>query len=277
MTDYTTTPPVLDAHVLDHRGCALHYWLAGPSDRPLVTFTHGATMDHRMFNAQVEALASDYRMLVWDARGHGQSRPMHGDFSLELCARDLLAIMDAIGADEAVHVGQSMGAYVGQTLYMLAPERVRAMAFIGATPLTKAYPQRDIWALKGTMPLFDLWPYGHLTKTIANATAHTAEVKAYALHACRQIPRADFLRIWKAITLAIDAKGKPGFTFDVPLLLAHGEFDRTGSIKRDMQPWAQREPQATFHLIPQAGHNANQDNPPVTNRLLHDFLVGVTR
>jgi len=31
----------------------------------------GDTIDHRMFNAQIEALIPEYRVLVWDARGHG--------------------------------------------------------------------------------------------------------------------------------------------------------------------------------------------------------------
>lgn len=277
MTDYTTTPSILTEHTLDRDGCTLHYWLAGSGDRPLVTFSHGATMDHRMFNAQVEALAGDYRVLVWDARGHGRSRPMADEFSLALCVQDLTAIMDAIGAETAIHVGQSMGAYIGQTLYMRAPQRVRALAFIGATPLTKAYSRRDIWALKATMPLFNLWPYNHLTKTIARSTAITEPVRAYALHACRQIPRADFLRIWKAITLAVDAQGRPGFTFDVPLLLTHGDQDGTGTIKKDMEPWSRREPHAAFHIIPHAGHNANQDNPQFTNHLLCDFLAQTTK
>jgi pimeloyl-ACP methyl ester carboxylesterase len=59
---------------------------------------HGATMDHRMFNAQVRALAPHYRVLVWDARGHGQSQPMGAGFSLERCAGDMLAVLDDVPA-----------------------------------------------------------------------------------------------------------------------------------------------------------------------------------
>lgn len=278
MTDFTATPTLLTGHVLQRDGCPLHYWLGGAAGRPLLIFSHGATMDHRMFNAQVDAFAGDYRLLVWDARGHGRSRPLGDSFTLKGCAEDLLAILDEVGHEgEIVFIGQSMGAYVGQTLYLQArhrlPDGLRSMIFIGATPLTKAYSRRDIWTLKATMPLFDLWPYRHLTQTMANGIAHTPAVKAYALHACRQIPRADFLRIWKAITLAVDREGFPGVTFELPLLLMHGEFDRTGTIGRDMRPWAQGEPQASFQLIPAAGHNANQDNPGYTNDLIRNFLA----
>jgi 3-oxoadipate enol-lactonase len=51
-------------HILERDGCTFHYWLAGPEDRPLVVLTHGATMDYRMFVAQVEMLAPHYRALL---------------------------------------------------------------------------------------------------------------------------------------------------------------------------------------------------------------------
>lgn len=49
---YLETPPILSEHVLEHRGCPIHYWTGGREDRPLIVFMHGALMDHRMFNSQ---------------------------------------------------------------------------------------------------------------------------------------------------------------------------------------------------------------------------------
>ena len=66
------------------RSTTLHYWLAGPTDRPLVVFTHGGRMDHRMFEPQLADIARHYRVLLWDMHGCGQSQPMGmgGVFSL---------------------------------------------------------------------------------------------------------------------------------------------------------------------------------------------------
>ena len=272
MTHFNETPAFLTEHTLQREGCAIHYWLGGPSERPLLVFMHGATMDHRMFNAQVEAFVTEYRVLTWDARGHGRSRPVGFGFSLELCAADMLAILDEIGVEKAVLCGQSLGGYIAQHIYMLAPQRVQAMIIIGSTPLAKAYSRLEIWTLKATMPMFKLWPYGHLTKVVANNTAVTPVVQAYALEASRQISHKDFLTIWQAVTLAIDENGRPVLRFDLPLLLVHGQHDRTGTIKRDMPLWAEMERDAEFHIIPDAGHNANQDNTAVTNQLIQSFL-----
>ncbi len=272
MVDYFQTHTALTEYVLERDGCPIHYWVGGQENRPLVVLMHGATMDHRMFNAQIEALIPEYRLLVWDARGHGKSQPRGKDFSLETCAADMLTILDKTGVEKAVIGGQSLGGYIAQHIYIMAPHRMTAAIIIGSTPLAKAYSKFDIWALKATMPLFGIWPYRHLTKTIARNTAFTEPVRHYALKASRQIGHQDFLKIWKAVTLAVDEKGRAGFTIDVPLLLMHGQFDRTGSIRRDMPHWSKAEPCAHYHLIPEAGHNANQDNPTFTNERLLDFL-----
>ncbi|QPC84512.1 alpha/beta hydrolase [Phototrophicus methaneseepsis] len=272
MPDYTTTPSALTEYTIDRPGCTVHYWLGGEADRPLVVMMHGATMDHRMFNAQVTALLPEYRVLVWDARAHGKSLPNTADISLESFVQDMLAILDELGVAQVILMGQSLGGYIAQQLYKIAPQRVQAMIIIGSTPIAKAYSKLEIWTLKATLPLFNVWPHGHFTKVVANNTTIKEDVRAYALQAVQHIPREDFLRIWKAVTLAIDSQGKPDFHITVPLLLVHGDQDKTGTIKRDMPIWPRIHPQAEYHVIPDAGHNANQDNPTVMNDLLLAFL-----
>ena len=67
-------------YIVKRKGCPIHFWLAGEADKPLVIFTHGASADHRMFDAQVSMLAKDYRVMTWDVRGHGESQPMGEGF-----------------------------------------------------------------------------------------------------------------------------------------------------------------------------------------------------
>jgi pimeloyl-ACP methyl ester carboxylesterase len=146
------------------------------------------------------------------------------------------------------------------------------MIIIGSTPIAKAYSKLEVWALKISLPIIRLWPYNHFIKTVAKTIALQPSVQDYALKAMHQIKRKDYLVIWEAVTFAIDGKGQPNATIDVPLLLIHGDKDGTGTIKRDMPVWAKHEKQATYHLIPNASHNANQDNPAFTNQVLMAFL-----
>ena len=271
------TPTILESHVLDRRGCPLHYWTGGPAGQPVVVFMHGATMDHRMFNAQIPVAAETYRVLVWDARGQGRSQPIGEAFTLQGCAEDLMSVLDREAVESAVLVGQSLGGYIAQYAYLAQPERVRAMVVIGSTCIALPYTRAEIWTLKATMPMFNLWPYGHLRGTIAKNTALRPDVQAYAQAAVDQIDRRAFLTIWKAVSMAVDEQGIPGHHIATPFLLTHGDQDKTGSIRKQAPTWAAYEPDCRYHVIPDAGHNANQDNPAAFNALLISFLSEVER
>lgn len=259
-------------YTLQRPGCTIHYWLGGREDRPLVALLHGATMDHHMFDQQLSALAGEYRVLTWDNRGHGKSRPLHGDFSLKDSGDDLIALLDHLGVEWAVLVGQSMGGMIGQHVYLHHPERVQALVNLGAVNITFPFARWEVLALKLSLPLFNLWPYEHFKRTVAKSTATKPDVQAYALATINQLTRDEFLNIWKAVTVAVDEKGVPGHHITCPFLLTHGDQDTTGSIRKQAPKWAAYEPNAEYVVIPDAGHNANQDNPTFFNRILLDFL-----
>src|SRR5262245_62124760 len=104
----------VNEYTLQREGCPLHYWLGGDEKRPLIVLTHGATGDHRQFDAQLHILTDKYRVLTWDMRGHGKSQPIGADFTVPRAVDDLLAILDTIGIQQAVFIGQSTGGYVIQ-------------------------------------------------------------------------------------------------------------------------------------------------------------------
>lgn len=251
-----------------HSGTKLHYWLAGPTDRPVVVFTHGGLMDHRMFEAQLPVIAREYRVLLWDMHGHGQSQPlgMDGVFSLRTVVDDLLAIVDQNGYEKACFVGQSVGSFVTQELAFLYPERVSAIAIIGGLCITTEMPrgirqrreQRDV----GNMS------YEQRKRFVTDLVGLRPETKTYALEACAPQSTAHAL-----------SKSMPGFFHEekeyripVPFLLTHGDQDALTDVIEQSPIWAQREPYCQYVVIPDAGHNANQDNPEFFNHILLDFL-----
>lgn len=255
-----------------HRsGSTLHYWLTGPEDGPPVIFTHGATMDYRMFDAQVGAVAvKGYRVLAWDIRGHGRSKPIGDGFSLGRATDDLVAILDGVGFREAVHVGQSFGGFVAQDLTYRHPERVRALVLIGSSSITTPPNRQEQLTLKLTPTLFKLWPAEDFRRLVAKNTAVKPEVQAYAQQAIGAISREEFLDIWEGVRSSL--REEESYRTGKPLLLTHGDHDWIGNIAKAAPEWAAREPDCHYEVIPGAGHNANQDNPEFFNRLLLDFL-----
>lgn len=63
-------------NILERNGCPLHHWTGGPAGAPLVVFTHGAYVDHREWDATLPLVAAaGLRVLTWNVRCHGRSRP----------------------------------------------------------------------------------------------------------------------------------------------------------------------------------------------------------
>ena len=70
------------ARILDRSGCKVHYWVEGVEYAPVVMLTHGATLDHRMFDPQMASLTAKFRTIRWDLPGHGLSKPVPAGFNL---------------------------------------------------------------------------------------------------------------------------------------------------------------------------------------------------
>ncbi|MEZ5089005.1 MAG: alpha/beta hydrolase [Micropruina sp.] len=261
-------------HVVAHVGSQLHAWLTGPDGGPLIALSHGASMDHRMFDEQIGPLAdAGYRVLAWDIRGHGRSQPI-GRLPIDIAdmTDDLLAILDHLDASGPICVGgQSLGGYVAQDLVRRTPERVAAVVIIGSTCATMPITWWERWGLRSSPWWFAPWPWEHLKRTVAASTALHPEVRIYAKSAIDMMSKSDFLQTWRAVTRSVRPEDR--YRIDVPLLLTHGDQDRTGNVARTAPAWAARDSHCHYEVIPDASHSANQDNPDHFNRVLLDFLA----
>ncbi|WP_348981890.1 alpha/beta fold hydrolase [Brachybacterium epidermidis] len=259
---------------VERAGSRLHAWVHGPDGAPLIALTHGATMDHRMFDPQIPALTdAGYRVLTWDVRGHGISKPLgRTPITIGDMAEDLFALLEHIGVDEPICVGgQSLGGIVAQEMVLRRPGVFSAVVIIGSTCTTMPIPRWEQWALHTSTLWFVPWPWGFLQRTFARSTARTRNVQEYAVDAIGQLSKREFLHVWGAVTRAI--RPRPNYLIEVPLLFTHGEHDRTGNVARTMPAWAARDPHSRYEVIPDASHNANQDNPARFNQVLLEFLT----
>ncbi|GAA1702131.1 alpha/beta fold hydrolase [Propioniferax innocua] len=255
-------------------GSLLHAWSAGDPNHPAVVLSHGAAMDHRTFDPNLHALLeAGYRVLTWDIRGHGRSKPLgKTPISVEDMVDDLIAVLDHFDVNAPACIGgHSLGGYIAQKLVKRAPERVAALVIIGSTCTTMPITRMEKWALQSSPQWFRPWPWGHLKRTIAQSTARHQHVRDYAAEAAAALTKDEFLAIWHAVSHCIHPE--PDYRIEVPLLLTHGAQDRTGNVARSAPKWAARDPHCTYSVIPDASHNAHQDNPEFFNQVLLDFLI----
>jgi 3-oxoadipate enol-lactonase len=86
----------------------------------------GTTLE--MWDPQVAALAKDYRLIRYDARGHGGSPVTPGPYTFSDLGQDVLAVLDALGIEQAAFCGISMGGHTGLWLGIHAGHRFGAIA-----------------------------------------------------------------------------------------------------------------------------------------------------
>jgi 3-oxoadipate enol-lactonase / 4-carboxymuconolactone decarboxylase len=115
-------------------GLRQYYRLDGPNDGPTIVLAHSIGCDHTMWDAQATALEARFRVLRFDARGHGATDATPGDYSIEMLARDALALADELAIERFAFCGLSLGGMIGQWLAARAPERLTAVILANTTP-----------------------------------------------------------------------------------------------------------------------------------------------
>ena len=112
---------------------ALHYEVGGPERGEPVVFVEGLGYGKWMWRWQREALADDYRVIVPDNRGTGDSDAPDGPYTIREMAADLEAVLADAGVDRAHVVGASMGGMIAQR-YALEYDRATTLTLCCTTP-----------------------------------------------------------------------------------------------------------------------------------------------
>ena len=92
------------------------YWITEEweEQRETLFFLHGLTGDHTMFERQVAFFREVYNIIVWDAPGHGKSRP-YEDFSFSNAVEDMKQILNDNGASR--YAGTVLGRLFHTVIY----------------------------------------------------------------------------------------------------------------------------------------------------------------
>ena len=114
-------------------GVRLYWKLEGAAAKPPLVLLNSIGTEMGMWDRAIPALLENFLLLRIDTRGHGASDVAPGDHSLEVLARDVLAVMDAAGIARANVAGVSLGGMIAMELALLAPERLTGLALIGTT------------------------------------------------------------------------------------------------------------------------------------------------
>lgn len=250
----------------------IYYEAHGPQDRPAIILTHGATLNCRMFDAQLDGLKDQYRIVVWNMPGHGQSYQLSGPLKISEQSDNVIAIMDELGIEKAVIGGQSLGSWVAQYAAHTYPHRVLGIVSIAGVPMHIPYSKWELVMYRVMNELFRLFPKKALYRWVAKEKAVTPEAREFAEQSMNGLGPKQFYYtgagMMEAGNIRITAPQHP-------LLLVHGEHEMPKTVAKVNKEWHANTPDSKYAEIPGAGHNCNQDNPQAFNQALLSFLEGL--
>ena len=135
----------------NNAGIQIHYEIEGTG--PALVLQHGFTscLEDWFDCGYVAALRPKYRLILVDARGHGDSDKPHDEASYTLNRRvaDVTAVLDAVAIEKAHFWGYSMGGWIGFGMAKFAPRRVNALVIGGQHPFARDQSGFREWVRAG--------------------------------------------------------------------------------------------------------------------------------
>lgn len=254
-------------------GVVLHHEVSGADgggDRPVVVFSNSLGTDLRIWDAVVDALAGDYRIIRYDKRGHGLSEATPAPYRMTDHVADLSALLDHLGVRRAAIVGLSVGGMIAQGLAALRPDLVTALVLsntahrIGTAELwndrIETVTSRGIGAMSDA--ILERW------FTPSFRSADNPDFKGYEAMLTRT-PVAGYAGTCAALRDADLTESTRALA--LPVLLIGGDQD--GSTPPDLvRSTAALIASSRFELIEGSGHIPCVERPEVFARLVSGFL-----
>lgn len=119
---------------IDIKDLHMHYRLDGPANAATLVLSNSLGTNLSLWEPQLPAFSKDFRVLRYDSRGHGQTSATPGEYSVELLARDVLRLLDALKLDRVHFCGLSIGGMTGMWLAANAPERLNKLILCNTAP-----------------------------------------------------------------------------------------------------------------------------------------------
>jgi 3-oxoadipate enol-lactonase len=244
-----------------------------PTGFPLI-FIHGFPFNKWMWKKQLLSIKESYRLIAYDVRGHGETEAGSPAFSVSQFGDDLICLMDELHIEKAIVAGLSMGGYIALNAILKNPDRFtglllcdtqcgadtaegkekrkKTIDFIKRNGLT-VYAQESLKNLFAPASLerkMDevLFIEETILKSKPESICLTLQALADRKETCTSLSK---LNVPVAILVGLEDKVTP------PEIAEKMHQSITGS---------------TFHIIEEAGHLSNLENPEMFNEQILKFL-----
>jgi pimeloyl-ACP methyl ester carboxylesterase/predicted glycosyltransferase len=286
--------PRADGYV-ERDGVKLFYEVFGDGEPTVLLLPTWSVIHSRHWKMQVAYLARSCRVVTFDGRGNGRSdRPEDvAAYAAPEFANDAIAVLDHVGAEQAVLVSLSIGALWQVLLAVTHPERVAGAVFIAPTlPFSESHLERSVFNFDDVLDESDGWArynrhywqrdYAgflefffsqmftepHSTKQIEDCVGWGLETAPETLIATVEALRATGNPSENAEALRALCRG-----VQCPVLVIHGDEDAItphawGATLADVTD-------GTLVTLEGSGHGAHARDPVRVNGLIKEFIDSV--
>ncbi len=247
-------------------GLVIHYLDQGPRDGQPLVFINSLGCDFRIWTEVAELLAPDFRIVVYDKRGHGLSEAGPDKNDMADYASDLAALLEVVGVRRATIVGLSIGGLIAQEFYRQRPERVGALVLcdtVAKIGTDEVWDQRMGEVQRGGIEVLadstlERWFTAHFR---ARRSAELAGMRAMLT----RTPKQGYLAACGALKRA-DLRPYAG-RIKAPTLCLVGDQDGSTPVNV-VKETAALIPGSRFEIIEGAGHLPNVEKPEIVARLV---------
>lgn len=242
-------------------------YYADEGSGPSILFIHCPALSHHYWNPIVVRLASQFRCISIDVRGHGRSTMGHALWRTADIAADLQALADHLQLERPALVGYSAGGSIALETALAAPDR------FGRLCMVSSFSECSGFYLPGEARLGVAAVRGGLTALTGQLIAVANRVDRKHLRAmlpdARAVHPAGLLSFLIGVLECSLTPLLP--TLPNPTLLVYGSRDlpmhRYGRILRDGLP------NSRLSFLPGTGHRVPSQVPDLFSGMLEGFLT----
>lgn len=243
-----------------------------------VVLIHGFPLNRTMWVGQWQALARDFRVIVPDLRGFGDSQVVPGVATMEAMADDVMGLLEVLGVEQRIVLGGlSMGGYVALAFARKYRERLKGLILCDTrakadSEQAKENRRRVAERVLREGPGFiadEMIPRLCCEKTFRTRPDVIEKLRSMIVTAPPEGVAAASLGMAERPDSTALLSQLP-----CPVLVLVGQFDAI-SPPEEMEAIAKEIPDAQFTVIPDAGHMAPMEQPELVSEAIRNWLEHV--
>lgn len=241
---------------------------------PVLVFIHGLGACHKMWQPQIEPFSRQFKLIVYDVRGHGDSTGSDEKYTIELFASDLKALLDELGVAKAHICGLSMGGLIAQQFAIDYPASVDKLVLAGTfchIPVWGRILLSSAQALNRIVLIFiSMETNAKIGAKGLFKKKEQAELRDFFINEVSAISKKEYFKVIAA-TYAFDSL-KRLHEIEAPTLILNAEGEKQERKQAEIMHREIKD--SRKELIRDAFHATNLEKPEEFNQLVMEFLLG---